>query len=420
MPDWQGNTEYKVYDLVKYLGTVYQRDSDGNSETGFEISNWTGEGPLHDAWYGQWHTGTDYEVADVVEYDGDAYESRYDFTSGAAFDVGNWELMGPDYVERFSWKSYHVYALNDEVRHEHYAYRAKDNLISVDVFNPDNWDLIGPAYDSRYKKWEANRPYFPNDVVQYNFGRSYKCITQEESINESSFDESKWKVIWGAETLVPGTEKWCAGCHDEGNSEVEGVAAPSVIGDGSTYGYFVSGHGRPTADLSCEECHDLTIKHTDTRQRTYEALATKPAKSYQNGYRLHENMTIPRDGEVGADVFSPCTNDNCHAYNDIISSQISGFRDDLGDKQGHLQHLEWILMPFWDSDWSSTPGGENEIDSDISCPACHNVHGSPTPAMIRHGELISTPGTDDKVPALDFKWYRARGKGMSDSPAFSR
>jgi hypothetical protein len=50
----------------------------------------------------------------------------------------------------------------------------------------------------------------------------------------------------------------------------------------------------------------------------------------------------------------------------------------------------------WDSDWDSTG------DSPISCPACHNVHGSPSARMLRHGELISTYGTQDKVPALEF------------------
>jgi hypothetical protein len=53
--------------------------------------------------------------------------------------------------------------------------------------------------------------------------------------------------------------------------------------------------------------------------------------------------------------------------------------------------------------------GDPLIDSRISCPACHNVHGSPDPAMIRHGELISTPATRDKVPALSFRWYKADG-----------
>jgi len=40
----------------------------------------------------------------------------------------------------------------------------------------------------------------------------------------------------------------------------------------------------------------------------------------------------------------------------------------------------------------------------MSCPACHNVHGSPSATMVRHGELISTPGTNDKVPSIDFQY----------------
>ncbi|MEW6378760.1 MAG: Ig-like domain-containing protein [bacterium] len=53
--------------------------------------------------------------------------------------------------------------------------------------------------------------------------------------------------------------------------------------------------------------------------------------------------------------------------------------------------------------------GDALIDSRLSCPACHNVHGAPNPVMIRHGELISTPGTEDKVPALSFRWYKQDG-----------
>ncbi|MGA1874474.1 MAG: hypothetical protein ACMUIA_02590 [bacterium] len=53
--------------------------------------------------------------------------------------------------------------------------------------------------------------------------------------------------------------------------------------------------------------------------------------------------------------------------------------------------------------------GDSILDSRISCPACHNVHGSPTPAMIRHGALISTPGTKNKEPALSYRWYKADG-----------
>lgn len=43
-------------------------------------------------------------------------------------------------------------------------------------------------------------------------------------------------------------------------------------------------------------------------------------------------------------------------------------------------------------------------DSPMSCTACHNVHGSPTPAMTRHGELASTPGTMDKAPMFNLQY----------------
>jgi len=68
--------------------------------------------------------------------------------------------------------------------------------------------------------------------------------------------------------------------------------------------------------------------------------------------------------------------------------------------QGHMTHLAGRgycgSSQDWDSDW------DLYADSSQSCPACHNVHGSPSARMVRHGELISTYGTQDKVPALEF------------------
>jgi len=68
--------------------------------------------------------------------------------------------------------------------------------------------------------------------------------------------------------------------------------------------------------------------------------------------------------------------------------------------QGHMIHLAGRgycgSTQDWDSDW------DLYADSSQSCPACHNVHGSPSARMVRHGELISTYATQDKVPALEF------------------
>ena len=65
-----------------------------------------------------------------------------------------------------------------------------------------------------------------------------------------------------------------------------------------TYGFNVSGHGRPSANLTCLDCHDLARSHIDGEPRTY--VAAPLTYNYRDGYRLVENMTIPRtSGQVG-------------------------------------------------------------------------------------------------------------------------
>ena len=204
--------------------------------------------------------------------------------------------------------------------------------------------------------------------------------------------------------LKAGKENWCATCHDDGVSVIKGVSAPNVMGDNTTYGYNVSGHGR---DISCDYCHDLTILHTDGNARTYSASSN----NYREGYRLNVDMAVPRYGEYGPSAFALCF--NCHLYSYVMGPR-SNFRNDNTGVQLHETHLSpaFAHITSWDSDWNQNANNCNQgecADSAISCTSCHNVHGSPTPAMIRHGELISTPGTTDKVPALSFRWYKADG-----------
>ncbi|MDY6836854.1 MAG: hypothetical protein SWH78_02670 [Thermodesulfobacteriota bacterium] len=202
--------------------------------------------------------------------------------------------------------------------------------------------------------------------------------------------------------LKPGKDDWCATCHDNGTSTVNGVDAPNVMGDNTTYGYNLSGHGEYA--LLCKDCHSYTVLHTDGDARTYAAASN----NYRDGYRLNEDMAVPRNGEIHPQAFRLCT--NCHTYTDI-TGPTSNFRDDGKGLQFHEMHLNW--WPAFicaDSDFDGV-GCSSGIckDSAMTCINCHNVHGSPTAPMIRHGELMSTPGTSDKVPALDFRWYKADG-----------
>jgi hypothetical protein len=214
-----------------------------------------------------------------------------------------------------------------------------------------------------------------------------------------------------ATELKPGLENWCAGCHDDGSSVCEGVAAPNVMGDNSMYGYNITGH-----KIDCGACHDLNTRHIDGDARTYskdsDPWNPNDSGNYQNGYRLKNNMIIPlRNGPNGgyaASRFALCF--DCHDYNQVMDSTTpyaTNFQDDgINRHRTHLTSGRYA----WDSDWDYLRvAGDAAIDSRMSCPACHNPHGSPNPAMIRHGELISTPGTQDKVPALSFRWYKEDG-----------
>jgi predicted CXXCH cytochrome family protein len=204
--------------------------------------------------------------------------------------------------------------------------------------------------------------------------------------------------------LKSGKQDWCAGCHDDGSSMIGGVTAPNVMGDNLSYGFNISGHGRPSAGKNCGDCHDFTRLHVDSQARTYVAAS----HNYRNGYRLNEDMAVPRNGEIDPQAFKLCT--DCHDYS-AITGPTSNFRDDQKSQQYHEMHLN--TQPAWpasDSDFDGTGCSTGScIDSAMTCVNCHNVHGSPTAAMIRHGELISSPGTNDKVPAFSFSWYKADG-----------
>ena len=286
------------------------------------------------------------------------------------------------------------------------------------------------------------------------------------SVGDSVGAKSNWESrVYNGNDLQSGKEKWCAGCHDNepANSRADGsgIMAPPVIGDenvstnyGTGYGFYTTGHGLSSSEAypatgsmgagqGCLDCHDVIKNHFDSISRTYSAdgdysTYAPESETYQNGYRLKNVSTgyssmypmhMPRTGNVfppgfRADwEFALCF--DCHdrdkLFNggDPVTGEGAGtnFAEKSdGDGGGnpapavgtyyslHDIHTWGANGPFgpstpqYDSDFDGT------ADSRMSCPACHNVHGSPSPAMIRHGELISTPGTTDKVPSLDFKY----------------
>lgn len=273
--------------------------------------------------------------------------------------------------------------------------------------------------------------------------------------------------VYVGDALAAGKQMWCAGCHDNApaNSAADGagVAAPSVVGDekaqteyGIGYGFYVTGHGLAAADaypatgdrgagLSCTACHDPAWKHIDGVARSYRAdvdygTFAPECAAYQAGFRLADVATgydgryplhVPRTGHVTPPGFrmewefalcfqchdagalfnggDPATGRGAGTDFRAVSDGTPSVGGDPKPTPGTSYSMHDVhtwgangpvgaATPQYDSDHDGT------ADSRMTCVACHNVHGSPSPAMIRHGELISTPGTLDRVPALDFHY----------------
>lgn len=334
----------------------------------------------------------------------------------------------------------------------HWHFRSGNRLVSQIWFEPNliggqshdthigATDLKGPRLILNFSEWGVDREcYVCHDQVDWHLFRDGQDKQNTTVCNECHSTGGEYggadvaKAAWESGVYDPSTSfeevkadykiVWCAHCHDDvpnGQvaSAVYGVTAPNVMGDDEIYGYNVNGHGRSGAEKRCSRCHDLTKKHTDRKQRTYKASND----NYVRGYRLVKNaLKIPRtDPDYEKEIFMLCF--ECHDYDQKFGRDLpfkTNFREDIRipNKNYHYHHLNRQPSIYWDSDW------DTYVDSHGSCPACHQVHGSPmringglapNPIMIRHGELISTPGTTDKVPALDFRWLDKNDNLTSD------
>jgi len=193
-----------------------------------------------------------------------------------------------------------------------------------------------------------------------------------------------------------------------------GIDPPNVIGNDIDYGFYATGH-----NMGCLNCHDATVGHIDGNHRTYSSVAG----NYQAGYRLKPvnggvPMVVPRPyrGDLYADLDDFALCDDCHNLDEVLGidtddeSQTNFIDDDYPLRNGHSYHLAFGGNHF-DSDWDWI------VDSTDTCIACHNVHGAPNQAMIRHGELMSSYGTTNKVPALNFCYLTSLSPEVCDPGA---
>jgi hypothetical protein len=269
--------------------------------------------------------------------------------------------------------------------------------------------------------------------------------------------------VYESGSLKPGKEEWCAGCHDTGTSTIQGVDAPPVAGDGTTWGYFVSGHG--SYAIACTDCHDTTSIHMDGEPRTYTFDSAyyglgQSGVAYAAGYRLRDidgevPLMIPANYSITFSYNAQTMKDtafrlcfDCHDSSQILDDTPgdgidSNFKASLpnpprnysyawgsgADTNEHVAHIMNYIGPFSDSDWDMTtdgPGGSSGSDSMTMCFACHNIHGaagshgSTNEAMIRDGILAGRTGYGfsyvvEDVGSGGYPWVTSTGATRSTS-----
>ncbi|MEN8164888.1 MAG: hypothetical protein ABFS37_12220, partial [Acidobacteriota bacterium] len=244
--------------------------------------------------------------------------------------------------------------------------------------------------------------------------------------------------VYSGGALATGKERWCAGCHDEGSSNAQGVEAPNVIGDedgsypyGTGWGFYKTGHGLQADEnypskggietlagrpMECGSCHDVSAAHIDGDARTFDCIdrvVCAPTINYGTSYRLktvggEAPMVVPRLVNNSADTFRLCA--QCHDSGPLTDS--GNFDTNLATWSSnsyinrHAYHLNsgWFMYP---ADYVFEYDPSLIRNSRVTCVTCHNVHGSTRLAMIRDGKLI---GRD---PGLEI-WY-----GNSDVSHFA-
>jgi hypothetical protein len=293
-------------------------------------------------------------------------------------------------------------------------------------------DLKGPHIDCSDCHDTDNFPYFKSgtdadDDGRYSLSETDVCDTchspggtygganlMDAAVGAKAIWSTGAYVATDDSTLRAGKDKWCATCHDEEPSVIQGVSAPNIVGDedgsysyGTGWGFYKTGHGVESSEIlpasggvtngpgkGCDDCHDLSTAHIDGNARTFTYSSGNGSALYQTGYRLKSidggyPMHIPPDG---TDSYGLCF--SCHTNTDQwIGSRTerNGTNFWSGSENDHYKHMRYIsssssgIHPDYDWDGNYETGTP-------TCITCHNVHGSTNPAMVRDGSLNGKSG----------------------------
>lgn len=200
--EWAQETVYIVGDIVKYGGQVYICTIGHTSRERLEedSSNWTYFLRTED-WTQDWQVDTYYKQFDVVKYGGIVYRCISPHTSASSEEEGlednlaSWEIITLTHQWKNDWVVDYRYKRNDVVRYGATLYRCTNGHTSASSINlgleddSDKWEIIHRGVDYKFDWSGSSVRYKVGDVAKYG-ANLHICI--EEHVSSTIFDETKW------------------------------------------------------------------------------------------------------------------------------------------------------------------------------------------------------------------------------------
>jgi len=221
---WAGATAYIKDDMVSYGGKTFvslvshTASADFNSDLDFLVAGestpkWEQVVDGTD-WKGNWLPSTFYKVNDLVKYRGilynciDSHSSASSVALGLETDQAKWAPFAKGYNWLNVWSGFTEYKKNDVVRYSGIVYVCITNHQSSAVdagleANQANWVILQRS-DYWKDNWAVGTRYIKDDVVRYG-GNIYRCTighTSNDGLQEGigtdlGLDSSaaKWELI---------------------------------------------------------------------------------------------------------------------------------------------------------------------------------------------------------------------------------
>ncbi|RJR22461.1 MAG: hypothetical protein C4581_00970 [Nitrospiraceae bacterium] len=204
-------------------------------------------------------------------------------------------------------------------------------------------------------------------ITCHSPGGSYDGVNDPVSGAKANWREG----IYSGRVIKSGKELWCAGCHDNAPSnslpDGTGVSAPNVAGNGTTFGFYVNGHGR-SGQIDCVICHDASSRHLDHSYSRVIDVATNDFIVNPTEYRFYEGKRLQslHGGDLQGDNFQLCY--SCHDkswYTDTVTP--------APDLETNFRKDKYTLIYGGIFKNGNLHGYHIGISD---CATCHDVHGT--------------------------------------------